>query len=355
MNIPETLFTIIESTRCPLYQLGDRFHLSGRALTPPPGKQVCMVLTDDIKEAVRVCEGPDGNYDASCPVYRFNCNGPRTSCVGVIRLEYRLGDALENEVVDSEREEKVRMMTTVLARFPIFQGLDEAQLQKLGSFLKFRQAEKGDVIIKRGDPGINLYIMASGKISVMGDGELCITYLEKGEVFGEMSLISGDPVAATIRVVEPTKLLYIKGKDFGEILTHFPTMQLYFARLLAKRLAENNRARLREFSSGMTGKLADVNPSEVFQAMNINQKTGVIELAFDDGPARACFREGELVHAEFDHKTGKEAFFEILKRTDGRFQYRPELGATESGLKSLGDFMFLLMEGARKIDEEKTP
>jgi hypothetical protein len=86
--------------------------------------------------------------------------------------------------------------------------------------------------------------------------------------------------------------------------------------------------------------------------MNINQKSGVVELAFDEGPARVCFREGELVHAEFDEKTGKEAFFETLKRSNGRFSYWPELSPEESALPSMGDFMFLLMEGARKIDEE---
>ncbi len=64
------------------------------------------------------------------------------------------------------------------------------------------------------------------------------------------------------------------------------------------------------------------------------------------------FREGNLVKAKYSKKEGKEAFFEILKEKDGRFKFSPGLPPEEENTPELGDFMWLLMEGVRRIDEE---
>ena len=81
MNVPEMVFKVIEDNQCPLYQLDDIFNLSGRSLKLPLAKPTCMVLMDDIKEAVKVSEKPDGTYELNCPLYRFNCSGPKNCLV----------------------------------------------------------------------------------------------------------------------------------------------------------------------------------------------------------------------------------------------------------------------------------
>lgn len=350
MNIPETFFKIIETNGCPFYKEGDALSLEGRALTLPPGKPACMVLVEDVKEAVKVFEKPDGTFEQKSPTYRFNCNGPKTECTGIIRMEYRLGG--DQHQMDEEKEEKLRNIIQALSKFPIFAGLDEYQLKSLGVFLKYKQSQKGEVIISKGDPGVNLYIMAGGRVEVVGDDNMRIAYLESGEVFGEMSLISGEPVGATVRVVENAKLLYIRGKDFGKIISQFPSIQMYFARLLARRLKESNLARSREPLSGMMGTLCDIPPSELFQALNVNQKTGGIDMTLTQGNARVAFRGGEMIRATYGEKNGKDAFFEILKARDGRFKFTPALRPEEKESPIIADFMWLLMEGVRKIDED---
>ena len=354
MNVPEMVFKVIEDNQCPLYQLNDIFNLSGRSLKLPLAKPTCMVLMDDIKEAVKVCEKPDGTYELNCPLYRFNCSGPKTACSGVIRMEYKIGTDFTDVVYDKEKEERIRSIINILSRFQIFRGLDELQLKSLGNFLKFKEVNKGEVIINKGEPGINLYIIAIGKVEILGEDAIRITYLEKGEVFGEMSLISGEAVGATVRAVEPTRLLYIKGKDFTKILNQYPSMQMYFARLLAKRLAEANKARSRDFAYGMSGKLSDIPPAELFQALNVNQKTGAVDFILNKGNARVCFKGGEMVWASYKEAKGAEAFFLILKEKSGRFRFTSELSEEEERAETLGDFIWLLMEGVRKMDEENS-
>lgn len=351
MNIPETIFKIIEDHQCPLYELGDIFSVSGRSNMLPPGKPACMVLMIDMRLAVAKYESLDDSYTDKNLAYRFICSGNESLCTGTVRVEARVGKRILESKDVLEKYEKIRSIITALAKFPIFRGLNEQQLKELGSFLRLEHFDKDDIIIKKGDPGINLFIIASGKVEVIGDRGIKIAVLEKGEIFGEMSLISGQPVGATVKVVEAVNLLYINGKDFVKILELYPSVQIYFARLLATRLAKTNIDRIEDMASGMSGTLSEIQPVELFQSLNVNQKTGAAELSLKKGTARVCFRNGELINAEYEDSKGSEAFFTILREKEGRFKFNSNLLPEEENLPVMGEFMWLLMEGVRKIDE----
>ena len=72
--------------------------------------------------------------------------------------------------------------------------------------------------MRKGAPAQNFYILLSGTAEVLDDSGICLSRLSKSDVFGEMSLISGDPVGATIKVVEAASILAIQGPDFKEII-----------------------------------------------------------------------------------------------------------------------------------------
>ncbi len=55
---------------------------------------------------------------------------------------------------------------------------------------------------------------------------------------------------------------------------------------------------------------------------------------------------------KYSNIEGEEAFFELLKQKEGRFKYIPGLPPEEMNADKLGDFMSLLIEGLRRIDEE---
>ncbi|MFP4307196.1 MAG: cyclic nucleotide-binding domain-containing protein [Desulfococcaceae bacterium] len=355
MNIPETILRIVRNRNCPLYDQDDVFTLIGRSLTPPQGKATCMVLVGDIKADLA---DADLHGDEAGPIHQFECSGPDTDCVGEIRMEMsRGGEAAQRsrpaEGRKAPRKEKLKAMIGVLAKFEIFKDMNVEELGDLGSYLKFRSLNAGETVVRQGDPGVNLYLIASGRVAVIGEDGVRLAELERGEVFGEMSLISGEPAAATIEVAEPTRLLYIKGRDFGRLLKRYPSLQMYFARLLASRLVQTNTAQAEMLRAGMTGRLEDVAPSELFQAFNVNSKSGALSLSLAFGAGRVAFRDGGLVGAAYDGKTGVDAFFAILAETKGRFSYQPDLTPEEAKAPEIGDFMWLLMEGVRRIDEAK--
>jgi CRP-like cAMP-binding protein len=118
--------------------------------------------------------------------------------------------------------------------------LDEDNRRQIISLLKIKKYPQDTVIIKKGDPAKNLYIILSGIVDVLNEFKERLSTLGKGDVFGEMSLISGHPVGADIKVVETATIVSIDEMNFKKVLNQFPSVQMYLARVLAKRLADSN-------------------------------------------------------------------------------------------------------------------
>jgi len=355
MSLSEASFIIVEDNNCPHYELGSQFRLSGDTFLLPPGKATCLILAEDINKFVR------GEYTKKSYVDNygrevFGCSG----CTGLISLACEKGKNLsrpepvreKNDRIGVKDDSNIDTIASLLSDFSFFKTLDENEIRELVSFLKLKKFVTDEFVIKKGEPGTNLFIILFGKVEVVGDDNISIAFLGRGEVFGEMSLLSGDPVGATIKVVQATTILYINGREFRNVLTKFPSLQMYFARLLAKRLARTNVERSEEFGSGMAGKLSDMPPPELFQTLNSNQKTGILTLQLTKGSADLSFRDGCLISAKYNNVESEEAFYEILKEKEGRFRFKPGLSLEEMKANELGDFMWLLMEGVRRMDEE---
>lgn len=345
MNPYEVTIEIIGEENCPLYQLGDKFSLSGKALLPIRNNPTCLILAGDIMASLIQYETIPDDFKKI-----FNCSG----CTGTIRIAYKAREEKIETVPACSltgHDNYIGAVVNLLGSFSIFKNLTEDEIRDIVSFLRLDKFSEGTTILKKGEPGNKLFIIISGEVEVIGDGGVRIAVLGKGEVFGEMSLLSGDPVAATVKVVRNAKVLYLNGEYFRKLLNKFPSLQIYLARLLARRLARTNIIRCEELTSGMIGKLSEIPPSGLFQTLNLNQKTGVLSLELSKGAAAICFRDGEIISAAYGGKQGEEAFFELLKEKDGRFKFSPGLSPEEADIPKLGDFMGLLMEGVRRIDE----
>lgn len=348
MSFSENIFKIIRKNKCPLYEKGDEFELSDHVFLVPQNKPTCIILVMDITEFLLDHENSEESHSGSS-VDSFDCGG----CTGVVRLEHNKKQETKLTTFEAleDHEENIGAITSLLGTFSFFQSIDESDINDIIPLLKIKKYNKGEYIIKKGDPGKNLFIILNGKVEVSGDDGIRITYLEKGEVFGEMSLISGDPVGANIEVVETATILYLNGQHFRRILNKFPSLQMYFARLLARRLAKTNIEMSEEFSSGMVGRLSEMPPAELFQTLNQNSKTGVLTLDLSRGTAELSFRDGAVIRAEYSGEKDKKAFYEILKEKNGRFKFHPGLCKEEMDACEIEDFMWLLMEGLNKIDE----
>ena len=105
-------------------------------------------------------------------------------------------------------------------------------------------------------------------------------------------------------------------------------------------------------TSGVSGDLGALSPTEVFQALNISEKNGIIRFSFPAGTGFAVFRDGEFIRAHYQGKKDLPAIFAMLQEKEGSFHFEVGLAKEDEEREQLGNFMMVLMEGMRKIDEK---
>jgi CPA1 family monovalent cation:H+ antiporter len=95
--------------------------------------------------------------------------------------------------------------TELLAKVPMFSGLDEAGFSTLARYLRMRSYPKGEHIIQQHQHGDTLFMIARGVASVTLDSPQPeeVARLYAGDVFGEAALLHGSPRNATVTAVTP--------------------------------------------------------------------------------------------------------------------------------------------------------
>ncbi len=86
--------------------------------------------------------------------------------------------------------------------------LREELVQK-SSFIRFA---KNEIIVRQNDLGDELFVITHGQVRVevdTGDRVAHLAILGRGEFFGEMSLLTGEPRAASIYAEQETELLVV--------------------------------------------------------------------------------------------------------------------------------------------------
>lgn len=341
MKVDQAVIQVVGEHECPYYKIDDEFKLSGHVLYLPCEKPACMMLLDDIRRVL-----PRISKDN--PKLSFYCSG----CTGLLKLDYEKKDIDDFSCTGPSEKPEANTIVELLSHLPFFQSQKLEAIRNLIPFLKYHTYEKGDILIRKGQRSSNLFILVSGKVEILDDN-VVIALLGKGEIFGEMSLISGESATATVRALESGSYLYIDGKFFRKIFNRFPQFQIYLVRMLVRKLALSNIQRIKDFSTVFSGNLSEIKPSELFQALNVNQKTGQLVMNLPKGVANLKFLEGELVFAEYNQMSGCEAFYEILKEKEGKFSFSPGLPDEGIVYEKIGNMMWLLMMGSQKIEQEK--
>ncbi len=355
MQFRNGVFIITEEKYCPLYNVGEELQVDEGVLKLPAAKPTCLTLTKDLIEMA--CEEVvfEQYLQGSRQKTQFECGG----CTGIIRFEFKkekeFATIQMKLLAAAERREKLKSITRfagLLRTIEIFQPLSDDDLLDLATMLKLEDYNWGFPILQKGDPASGLFIILSGRIEVMDEDGVTLAEMGRGEVFGEMSLLSGDRVTTTIMAIEPCQIATLSQKNFRHVLNRFPALQVFFYKLLVGRITAINLQRAEELSSGMVGQFADIPPIELCQMINSNQKTGRLTLEVGEKKAYLLFNEGELVYAMYSGREGKEAFYKALAITDGRFKFVHGLTKSEMELDIVGGFMGMLMEGMKRIDDE---
>lgn len=354
MQFRSGVFIITEERHCPLYNVGEEMEVDEGILKLPAAKPTCLTLTKDLIELASEDVAYERYLQGSKKKTKFECGG----CTGIIRFEFKKEKEFTTIqmklLAASERREKLKTISHfagLLRRIEIFQPLSDDDLLDLATLLKLKDYNWGFPILQKGDPASSLFIIITGRVEVMDEDGVTLAEMGRGEVFGEMSLLSGDSVTTTIMAMEPCQIASLSQKNFRHVLNRFPALQVFFYKLLVSRITTINYQRAEELASGMVGQLADIPPVELCQMINSNQKTGRLKVEVGEKKANLLFNEGELVYATYNSKEGREAFYDVLALNEGRFKFVHGLSLREMEMDILGGFMGMLMEGMKRIDD----
>lgn len=142
-----------------------------------------------------------------------------TAITGLVMVALPVGivaSAFEREI---HRREFI-VTWSMIARVPLFSGLDAGAISEIIAVLRAQTANAGDVIVRKGEPAQSMYFIAQGETVVeLPQGPVT---LSTGQFFGEMALLVRSNRSATIRARERTSLLVLDAHDFHHIMAQHP-------------------------------------------------------------------------------------------------------------------------------------
>jgi NTE family protein len=137
-----------------------------------------------------------------------------------------------------------------------FDGVETEELKSLLGALPRRRFAVGSVLIAEGDSPREMYIAESGRADVLvadrhGE-EHQVGRIVPGTAIGEMSLLTGQPAAGTVRAAEELDVLVLSRAELERVASRFPRIYRNVSAVLAERLAETNRVSLRDLRGRLT-------------------------------------------------------------------------------------------------------
>jgi CRP/FNR family cyclic AMP-dependent transcriptional regulator len=159
-----------------------------------------------------------------------------------------------------------------LAQIDLFEGLSPGRLAQLAREASLRALEKGEVVFLPGEPTDYLYIVAEGrirssKLSETGK-ELTLAFYDRGEMFGENTLLDGGPRRTMAVALKPSKIWAIHRDECLALANNYPPFSLRLGTIIGRRRHElENRMEKLVFR--------DVPSRLAFQLLRLAEKYGI--------------------------------------------------------------------------------
>jgi len=129
-----------------------------------------------------------------------------------------------------------------IAGFGLFADLSAPQLEGVAHRLEEAFFPEGERVLRQGLKGSGFYLILDGEASVVVDGQERAK-LSKGDFFGEVSVLLGEPPTADVVALTPLRVLVLGGPDVEPFLVDHPRVMFRILQAQARRLRNANRFR----------------------------------------------------------------------------------------------------------------
>lgn len=156
------------------------------------------------------------------------------------RMALAAGDAALGETPAAIME---RLLA--LKRVPLFENLNLDQLEAVLRLAGDATFLPGEVIVRQGDPGGELYLLLEGSVEAWldhgGANPQQLSTMPAGSYFGEIAILDDEPRSATVIAREPARLLTLDGDSLKELLLQMPEIAFELLRVMTSRVRASER------------------------------------------------------------------------------------------------------------------
>ncbi len=128
-----------------------------------------------------------------------------------------------------------RDIVDILAGLTLFGDLNRPQLEAVAHTFDEEWFSEGQRILRQGFTGTGFYVILEGEAAVRIDG-VDRAILGKGDFFGEISILLGEPPVADIVALHPLRCLVLGGPDTEPFLNSYPRVMYRMLQAQARRL-----------------------------------------------------------------------------------------------------------------------
>jgi putative ABC transport system ATP-binding protein len=152
----------------------------------------------------------------------------------IIELADRLIHMVDGRIASDIMLDNELRVAEFLKGVEPFSALNPADLTRIAETATLRHYEPGEVIVREGDAGDNLFLISEGEVEVVRhDHE--VARLGPAEFFGEAALISGEPRNATVIATEPVDAYVVTKDELNVAMQHSTRFRQQLRRFFLRR------------------------------------------------------------------------------------------------------------------------
>jgi CRP-like cAMP-binding protein len=125
-------------------------------------------------------------------------------------------------------QSRVEMLHRFLRTHAAFEDLSLEAASAMYPELRPVEVPVGAVLVREGEPGGTMYLVEDGRLEATtgsGEDQRSIGFMRTGDIFGERSLVTGEPCVATVRAVTGARLLALDREAFQGLSERVPRLR----------------------------------------------------------------------------------------------------------------------------------
>lgn len=119
-------------------------------------------------------------------------------------------------------------MTGVLRDTALLRSAPAEDLSAVAAASRLRNFRRGQIVFSRDDPGDTVIVVVSGRVKVVirsaDGGELTLTVIQAGSLFGELSVADNGPRSTDAETLEECQLLFIPRERVQDLCARVPSV-----------------------------------------------------------------------------------------------------------------------------------